>query len=88
MQSLESTSHITASTISHRANGGANISIIVNADKAMYSLLSQGSVSSMLQGVFVFLHHPNMLRGVSTFVFMSQAKCIKLCRTITSSNES
>lgn len=61
VQSLESTSHITASAISHRANGGANISIIVNADKAVYSLLSQGSVSSMLQGVFVFLHRLNML---------------------------
>lgn len=34
-QSLESTSHITASPISHRANGGANISITANAEKAV-----------------------------------------------------
>lgn len=75
VQSLESTSHITASAISHWANGGANISIIVNTDKATYSLLSRGSISSMLQGVFVFLHHPNMLRVMTTFVIISQENC-------------
>lgn len=34
-QSLESTSHITASPISHRANGGADISKTVNAGKVV-----------------------------------------------------
>lgn len=35
VQSLESTSHITASPISHQANGGADLSITVNAEKAV-----------------------------------------------------
>lgn len=35
VQSLESTSRITASPISHQANGGADIRITVNAEKAI-----------------------------------------------------
>lgn len=35
VQNLESTSHITACPVSHQANGGADISVTVNAEKAV-----------------------------------------------------
>lgn len=56
VQSLESTSRITASPISHQASGGADISITVNAEKAL-CITHLRVFCSMLLGVFIFLQH-------------------------------
>lgn len=70
VQSLESTSHITASPISHQANGGASMSITVNAEKVLcithlriycYSLLGVlyfSSVSQYVTGCDQICNHP------------------------------